>query len=186
MTLLRTRDKDLCEADNSRLPSHYFDSSFITILCRKNYSYQTDIKSWSQDLDIFSLDKIFFPCIKESHWTLFIIFIQDKAIHYFDSSYGMMTRMSQANKDMKTMHSLLQWIADLSNDQLINCDLSKFILNDCREIPQQYTFDCGVFTMMYADFLTDNLPLSFTANDIPFFREKITADITGGSLRYTI
>ena len=85
------------------------------------------------------------------------------------------------------MHSLLQWVADLSNDQLINCDISQFILNDCRDIPQQYNkFDCGVFTMIYADFLTDNLPLSFTANDIPFFRQKIAADITRGSLRYTM
>ena len=186
MSLLKIRDRELCNVDHSRLSSHYFESNFLSILHGKKYSFEVDLKSRSLNLNIFSLDKIFFPSIKDNHWTLFILFVQIKEIQYFDSSYGMVTRKSGANKDIMTMKSILQWVTDVANDQFINCDISQFKLKDYTT-PQQFnTTDCGVFMIMYADFISDNLPLTFSADDIPFFRNKIAADITRGSLTYTL
>ena len=186
MLLLRARDRELCEVDNSKLSSHYFDSNFLSILHGKKYSFEVDLRSRSQDLNIFSLDKIFFPSIKDNHWTLFILFVQLKQIHYFDSSYGMVTRRSGPNKDTKTMQSILHWVADVAKHETINCDISQFRLIDYKT-PQQFnTTDCGVFMIMYADFLSDNLPLTFSAANISFFRNKIAANITRGSLTYTL
>jgi len=186
MSLLKIRDRELCNVDNSRLSSHYFESNFLSILHGKKYSFEVDLKSRSLNLNIFSLDKIFFPSIKDNHWTLFILFVQIKEIQYFDSSYGMVTRRSRANKDINTMLSILHWVADVAIHQSIYCDISQFKLIDYKT-PQQFnTTDCGVFMIMYADFLSDNLPLTFSAANISFFRNKIAANITRGSLTYTL
>jgi Ulp1 family protease len=54
--------------------------------------------------------------------------------------------------------------------------------------PQQSNvYDCGVFTMMIADFITDGLTVdenSFSAKNISFFRKKICADIARGYINY--
>ena len=39
---------------------------------------------------------------------------------------------------------------------------------------QKNGYDCGVFTIMCMDFLSDNLPLSFEQSDMNDFRRKIT------------
>lgn len=53
--------------------------------------------------------------------------------------------------------------------------------------PQQDNgFDCGMFTVMYADFLSDDLPLAFDQSDISEFRRKAVAAILRGELSYTL
>jgi hypothetical protein len=57
--------------------------------------------------------------------------------------------------------------------------------NNKSETPQQKNgYDCGVFTIMYADFLTENLPLSFSQKDIALSRERICAALLRGNLDY--
>ena len=41
--------------------------------------------------------------------------------------------------------------------------------------------DCGVFILMYADYVARGAQLDFTEADMPFFRRKITLDILNGS-----
>ena len=44
--------------------------------------------------------------------------------------------------------------------------------------PQQDNCDdCGVFTCIYANYVSADLPLGFTAADMPLFRKRITLDI---------
>ena len=44
--------------------------------------------------------------------------------------------------------------------------------------PQQANCDdCGVFTCIYANYVSADLPLGFTATDMPLFRKRITLDI---------
>lgn len=52
-------------------------------------------------------------------------------------------------------------------------------------VPQQGSNgnECGVFTMMCADFLSDNLPMTYSLQEIDYFRLKIAADILRGNLR---
>jgi Ulp1 family protease len=53
--------------------------------------------------------------------------------------------------------------------------------------PQQVgVIDCGVFAAMSADFLSDDLPLQFSQNDIPLFRNRMVASILRGELDYAI
>ena len=54
-------------------------------------------------------------------------------------------------------------------------------------MPQQVNgVDCGLFACMCADFLSDDLPLRYSQNDMAFFREKMCADILRGSLAYPV
>ena len=53
-------------------------------------------------------------------------------------------------------------------------------------VPQQGSNgnECGLFTMICADFLSDYLPMSYSLKDMDFFRRKIAADILRGKLTY--
>ncbi len=53
-------------------------------------------------------------------------------------------------------------------------------------LPQQRNgVDCGMFTIMYADFLSDDLDLrGFGQEDIPTYRRKTVAAILRGCLDY--
>ena len=54
-------------------------------------------------------------------------------------------------------------------------------------IPQQGDgVSCGLFACMCADFLSDDLPLHYSQDDMVFFREKICADILRGCLTYPL
>jgi Ulp1 family protease len=44
--------------------------------------------------------------------------------------------------------------------------------------------NCGVFMILFADFLTDDLPFSFLNSDMPMFRRKVAAAILRGYLDY--
>jgi len=60
----------------------------------------------------------------------------------------------------------------------------KLVSSDKYTPQQENGFDCGVFTIMFADFLTDNLPLAFSGEYMPLFRKKICANIIRDSLNY--
>jgi sentrin-specific protease 1 len=53
--------------------------------------------------------------------------------------------------------------------------------------PQQENgFDCGMFSAMYADFISDDLPFDFDQSHISGFRRKAVADILRGELNYIV
>ena len=54
---------------------------------------------------------------------------------------------------------------------------------------QTNSVDCGVFVIMYANFLIDNIPLdesSFTESNMEYFRSKIIHDMLLGYLDYPL
>ena len=47
-----------------------------------------------------------------------------------------------------------------------------------RDVPLQNNgCDCGVFALAFAEHLSRDAPLDFHQRDMPFFRQKIAADI---------
>ena len=98
---LARRDKNLCEKDSGRRPSHFYNSFFVQRMfdehnkdknLRGIYNYE-QVKRWSKKVptprDIFALKYIFCPInIGNSHWTLAVIFMETKKIQYFDSCHG--------------------------------------------------------------------------------------------------
>lgn len=183
--MLKERDDTLCAADPARRQSWFLSSFFFGKIFGSDgkgpYSYK-NVKRWSKKFDVFAMDKVFIPVnISNTHWALLVIYVQRKRIHYYDSLNGSGKRYMKAAK---------QWIVDEAKDKKMikNYDVTDWILVD-REpnVPQQRnSVDCGVFTTVCADFVSDDLPLDYSQENMPFFRRKITADILRGSLRYTI
>jgi hypothetical protein len=94
---LTIRDEKICARDKGRRRSHFFNSFFVQnmfdemnddLKLRGRYNYKM-VKRWSKKVpgkDIFNLKYIFFPInLDNTHWTLAVIFMEDKQIRYYDS-----------------------------------------------------------------------------------------------------
>jgi len=184
MHMLIAHDIAMCNEDPSRKRSHLFSSFFMERLLVTDGTYMyLNIEKWSKGLDIFELDKLFFPInIDNTHWALAVVFPQLKQIHYFDS---------MGNDGEEYMSSLRQWVIDEAKSKKnLTLNPNDWTLVCRHDIPQQDNgWDCGVFTVACADFLLDNLPLnenSYSQAKMEFWREKIAVDILNGYLSYTL
>ena len=181
MLMLKERDDALCLLHPSRRPSWFFNSFFIEklLIADKKYAY-SNVRRWSKKFNVFSLDKVFMPVnLSNTHWTLIVIYVQRKEVHYYDSMSG---------PGKKYIEGVLRWVADEAKDKqgIDNYDTSDWQTFD-REahVPQQHNgVDCGVFTSICADFVSDDLDLSYSQTNMLHFREKICMDILRGSLNY--
>jgi sentrin-specific protease 1 len=181
MSMLKERDVAFCTADPQQRASWFFNSFFFAKLLGNDGSYTyANVNRWSKKFDVFAMNKVYFPVnISNTHWTLLVIYVQQKRIHYYDSMSG---------SGRRYLEGALRWLVDeaLYKKSIRDYDVSDWTLVD-REphVPQQINgFDCGVFTIMCADFLSDTLPLNYSQEDVSFFRRKIAADILRGSLNY--
>ena len=60
----------------------------VKLLQNGRYTY-ANVKRWSKKFDVFEKEKIFIPVnINNTHWTLLVVYIQKKEIHYYDSMSG--------------------------------------------------------------------------------------------------
>lgn len=183
MSMLQERDDILCKSNSERLGCHFFNSFFIDRLggTGRGYNYM-NVRRWSRKFDVFALDKIFCPVnLHNTHWTLLVIYMQRREAVYYDSMSG---------SGREQLDHVKQWLTDEHKDKKkADYDISdwKFYSADQTTTPQQRNgFDCGVFTCMNADFISDDLDLAFSQDDMPMFREKIAANVLRGSLPYPV
>lgn len=185
--MLSKRDEDLCEQDASRKRSHFFKSFFMTKLLNVGhadpamegqYEYR-NVKRWSKKVpgkNIFNLDKVFFPINQGGmHWLCAVAFVTEKRIQVYDS---------MGSGGQHYLDSIFQYLQDEHLDKK-KCplpDIDQWQLVPCkRDTPQQRNgFDCGVFTCMFADFLSKDCPLIFSQEHITQCRERIALSIMSG------
>ena len=183
MSMLQERDATLCKVFDQRVSSHYYNSFFMNKLMDSgdgSYCYD-NVKRWSKKFNIFEKNKIFCPInLKNTHWTMLVIYVQEKKIKFYDS---------MASKGTRYLNGALQYLQDESIKRNgANFNLNEWeLISTTDKVPQQENgFDCGVFTIMYADFITDDLPLKFSQNEMPLFRRKICANVLRGSINYPL
>ena len=102
-----------------------------------------------------------------------------KEMRYYDSMNG---------GGEAYMAALLRWLKDEAKDKNgIEYDTSDWSCVSQKDIPQQNNgFDCGMFTILNCDFMSDDLPLtedSFSQSDMPEFRLKTVLKILDGELK---
>ena len=194
--MLQERDQTLCTKDSRRMPSFFFSSFFMErMLVTDNCYTFRNIARWSRKIDIFAMKQLFFPInISNTHWTLAVICVPNKTISYYDSMSG---------SGRNYLQGLMQWLKDEAVDQtkdaikmkqrlgksqeVVNADEWKLISQPRGQVPQQSNgFDCGVFSIVCADFLSDELPLNYSQQNMPYFRLKIACDIHRGHLTYSV
>jgi sentrin-specific protease 1 len=188
------------------LSSHYYLSFFFASLYfdHNRYDYN-QVHRWSKNVNVFNQDKLFFPINKNFHWTLAVIFMVKKEIHYYDSMKGSNNQMG-----IDIYNLLLHWMEDVDTRYIWSEELQRnedvnslnsnrittpaidrtqwrFVNTDINDVPQQVGGnDCGVFTIMFADYISNNINLknAFNQTDINHFRMMIAASIIKNRLIY--
>lgn len=183
MELLKQRDAILCGQDPDRKPSWFFHSLFIAKMLENEndtptYKYSR-VRRWTKKVDVFSKEKLFFPInLYNSHWVLAVVNFKTKEIVFYDSMSG---------SGMRHLRSIMQWLVDEAVDKgkpPINPE-EWTLIDHPPNVPQQKNgIDCGVFTCVCSDFLADDLPLSYSQENIPYWRNKIACDILRGNILY--
>jgi sentrin-specific protease 1 len=167
---------------NERKGSYFFDTYLMQALeTNVNGRNDNQIKNLTRRLDVFSYDSLFIPLnVGNCHWTLIVIRLEKKEIYYYDSLYS---------SGEKYTAIAMGWLANemkvKTNTDIV---MSEWHVIVERDNPKQYgdPNECGMFTIMCADFLSDGLPLNYSLSQMPFFRLKVTADILRGSLKYQL
>jgi len=156
---------------------------------REKYDYKK-VKKWFPRLKKkwSEIDKFLIPTnVHGTHWILIVINIQERRVEALDSLGGdhmemiknvrryveddMTERIAQSgsgqsNKVSSSVRVVLDW-------QCVNYH-QKF-----RDLPQQKnSYDCGVFTLMFGEMISRNLPInSFQQDDILALRCRIALGI---------
>ena len=133
------------------------------------------LKRWTRKIDVFAQDIVVVPIHLGIHWCMSIIDFRDKTIKYFDS-------MGSANP--QCLKALRQYLEDESLDKKKKpFDTSDWKLESVNDIPQQMNgSDCGVFSCMFAEFICANKRITFTQQNMPYFRNKMVYEILNGRL----
>ena len=167
------------------------------------FCYNTHKVAFAAGKDIFNLDKIFFPINQGGvHWVCAVIFMQKKRIQFYDSLGGRgriylnalfeyIKDEHQAKKDCPLPNEDEWELVDNSSDtprqrngkfEQVERHLSWFAAHTDTD-PSLFPvlgFDCGVFTCMFADFLSKDCPLVFDQSHITLCRERIAVSIMNG------
>jgi sentrin-specific protease 1 len=177
MKLLQERDAALCASNTRRLTSHFFNSFFLPKIMENFYTYNNVLR-WTTRFNVFNMDKLYFPInIGNVHWAMAVIFMRYKTIIYYDSFRG---------SGETFVNTLLHWLQDEAHRKNVHFDPTDWI-----SVPkpnygpmQDNGYDCGVFSIMCADYTSDNLPLDYNQSGMKFYRRHILRSILRGSLNY--
>ncbi|XP_040468370.1 sentrin-specific protease 2 [Falco naumanni] len=164
MTLLMERNK------KEGYPAvHAFSTFFYPKLISGGYKA---VRRWTRAVDLFKQDLILVPIHLRVHWALVVIDVRKKTIRYFDS---------MAQKGDTICERLFQYLQEESREKRnLELTFSEWTLYSMgsHEIPQQLNgSDCGVFMCQYADCISRDKPITFTQDNMPYFRKKMVWEI---------
>lgn len=168
MELLGERSKQ-----SETLPKvHGMNTFFLPRLIEHGYSA---VRRWTRKVDIFQFDIIPVPVHKGIHWCMAIIHMKNKTIKYYDSMGG---------PNDQAIRALAEYLKSESLDKKkVEFDMSDWKYENVRNIPQQENgSDCGVFSCMYAEFITRNRPIVFSQQHMQYFRMKMIFEICTGQM----
>uniref|UniRef100_A0A182UU41 Ubiquitin-like protease family profile domain-containing protein n=1 Tax=Anopheles merus TaxID=30066 RepID=A0A182UU41_ANOME len=171
MELLRERGE---QKRDQGLPKVYtMNTFFLPQLLKMGYG---GVRRWTRKVDLLAHDMIVVPVhVGGIHWCMATIDLRRKTIHYYDS-------MGSPNNAV--LNALEQYLCEESLDKrkapFDKTGLTKQNMRDCPR--QKNGSDCGVFSCMFAEFLSRDHPITFDQSNMPYFRKKMTVEIMLGKL----
>jgi len=182
--ILQERDNFLCTKYSYRKKSYYFNSFFWTKLTENNEFNFDHVKRWTKSFCIFDFDKVFIPInVVNAHWALIVIYISEKEICYYDSLVGTEGSKKQKVKLIIILNYLEMEAA--AKEKSFSTNEWKLIETNVEQVPQQTnSYDCGMFMIYCADYISDDLPLLYKQSEMTDNRLKVFAAILRGYLNY--
>uniref|UniRef100_A0A182J7R5 Ubiquitin-like protease family profile domain-containing protein n=1 Tax=Anopheles atroparvus TaxID=41427 RepID=A0A182J7R5_ANOAO len=171
MELLRERSE---LKHDQGLPKVYTMNTFF--LPRLLQTGHSGVRRWTRKVDLLAYDMIVVPVhVNGIHWCMSIVDLRRKTIHYYDS-------MGSPNNAV--LNALECYLAEESLDKRKTpFDTSGFTKANIRECPRQENgSDCGVFSCMFAEFLTRDHPITFDQSKMQYFRQKMMVEIVTSQL----
>uniref|UniRef100_A0A182P6Y7 Ubiquitin-like protease family profile domain-containing protein n=1 Tax=Anopheles epiroticus TaxID=199890 RepID=A0A182P6Y7_9DIPT len=171
MELLRERSE--LKRDQGLPKVYTMNTFFLPQLLRMGYS---GVRRWTRKVDLLAHDVIVVPVhVGGIHWCMSTIDLRHKTIHYYDS-------MGSPNNAV--LNALEQYLCEESLDKRKTpFDKSGLTKQNMRDCPRQKNgSDCGVFSCMFAEFLTRDHAITFDQSNMPYFRKKMTVEIMLGKL----
>lgn len=168
MELIADRSKQ-----NENLPKVYCMNTFFLQRLLEN-GYQ-GVRRWTRRVDIFSHDIIMIPVHKKIHWCMAIIHFKNKAIRFYDS---------MGAPDNAVLNGLEAYLdAESLDKKSVAFDKAGWTKENMKNIPQQENgSDCGVFSCMFAEFVSRNRPILFSQQHMAYFRQRMVYEICTGKL----
>jgi len=129
-----------------------------------------------------------------------VLNVQDKRIIYYDSLglkgdrylEGILKLLQDEAKERNFFFDVSEWtmLSEFSEDchpQVFFNFFNKYCSTIFKfDNLQTNSVDCGVFVLMFADFLSDNLPIREVTEDrMPTFRKRIAANILKKEIPYS-
>lgn len=154
--------------ENDNWPNVYtMNTFFLKKIQQQGYSM---VRRWTRKVDIFSYDIIFVPVHLDVHWCLAVINLKKKGVYFYDS-------MGSDKTDI--LKTLLNYLEDEHKDKKKSpFDTSGFEIENVKDIPRQMNgSDCGMFTLKYSEYLSRNASITFTQEDMPYFRSRLVYEI---------
>ncbi|KAH8315468.1 hypothetical protein KR074_002991, partial [Drosophila pseudoananassae] len=165
---------DRSERRAGELPSVYaMNTFFVPRLLQNGHD---GVKRWTRKVDLFSKDIIPVPVhCNGVHWCMAIIHMRDRTILYYDS---------MGNSNQPVLDALEAYLQSESLDKRKKpFDTSVFRIESVPDVPRQTNgSDCGVFSCMFAEYITRGKRFNFTQDDMDYFRKKMVLEICDGEL----
>ena len=130
---------------------------------------------------VFDMDKIIVPLHQEVHWTVCVIDLRAKRLTFYDSMHH--------SDVLNALTNLRRWLSDEHQAKKGEpLDLSDWEMVERphehgEAVPSQLNgVDCGVFMLKMAEYQARDAKMTFSQDDMPFFRRRIVADILNGKI----
>merc|ERR1712008_168656 len=159
--------------ENDNWPNvHAFNTFFLSNIRTKGYA---SVKRWTRKFDLFSFDIILVPVHLDVHWCLAVINLKEKSVKFYDS---------MGSDKPEILKVLLGYIEQEHMDKKkAPFDTSDFELESVKDIPRQMNgSDCGMFTLKYSEYLSRNASITFTQEDMPYYRQRMVYEIVNNKI----
>ncbi|XP_059148626.1 sentrin-specific protease 1-like isoform X2 [Physella acuta] len=128
------------------------------------------VKRWTKKVDIFDMKHIIIPVHLGMHWCLCMVNIKEKSITYYDSMGG---------KNNSCLKAVFNYLKDerIAKNQTPLVE-KEWKAQHAENNPHQMNGgDCGMFMCKYAEYITRDKPITFTQEDMPYFRKRMVYEI---------
>lgn len=157
-------------------PRIYSMSTYFFYNLTKRGKGYSAVRKWTKNVDIFSYDLLLIPIHMNRHWSLATIDFRVPGVFHYDSLGVSMTGNA-------IMSVLLRYLSNEHWDKKgKDMDCSKFAKQSNETPLQENGTDCGVFCCKVAEYLSRDVPLSFSQADIKYFRKRMIYEVLKGKL----